>query len=76
LLPQRVEGLLVVSKANGGGLGMRTRHGIFLQGQAAGIAAAMAAKQGITPRQVDIHRLQSALKATVVEIPCAESKCC
>jgi hypothetical protein len=36
LLPQEVEGLLVVGKATAGGVQLRTAHGVLFQGQAAG----------------------------------------
>ncbi len=69
LLPERVEGLLVVGKASAGGRTLGTAHVVLFQGQAAGTAAALAAKDGITPRQVEIRKLQGALKATGVQIP-------
>ncbi len=69
LLPDQVEGLLVVGKASAGGAYLRTTHCTIFQGQAAGTAAALAVKEGLTPRKVDIARLQAALKADGVEIP-------
>jgi hypothetical protein len=68
-LPMKIEGLLVVGKATGGGRAMSTAHSILFQGQAAGTAAAMAVKQGIAPRDIDVSRLQLALKADGVHIP-------
>jgi len=68
LLPERVEGLLVVGKASAGGRTLGTAHVVLFQGQAAGTAAAMAAQQGIAPRKVDIAKLQAALKADGVEL--------
>ncbi len=68
-LPMKIEGLLVVGKATGGGRAMSTAHSILFQGQAAGTAAAMAIKQGILPRNIDVSRLQLALKADGVDIP-------
>jgi hypothetical protein len=69
LVPKSVEGLLVVGKATGGGVRMRTAHGVLFQGQAAGTAAAQAIKDGVTPRNVDIRKLQATLKADGVDLP-------
>jgi flavin-dependent dehydrogenase len=65
MLPQNVEGILVA------GIGISVLHDalpivrmqpdIQNQGYAAGIAAAMAAGQDITPRQVDVEQLQTKL---------------
>ncbi|MEO7297733.1 MAG: hypothetical protein ABI042_04045 [Verrucomicrobiota bacterium] len=41
----------------------------MFQGQAAGKEAAIAVQQNIAPRNVDIAKLQAALKAAGVEIP-------
>src|SRR5436190_7667217 len=46
LLPQKVEGLLVVGKAAGAAISLRPANGILFQGQAAGTAAALVAKDG------------------------------
>lgn len=69
LLPGRVEGLLVVGKASGGGRILGTAHTVLFQGQAAGTAAGMAAMQGTTPRQISVAELQDKLRATGVQIP-------
>jgi hypothetical protein len=69
LVPKKVQGLLVVGKATAGGAALRQAHGVLFQGQAAGTAAAMAVKQGVAPRHVDISQLQAALKADGVAIP-------
>lgn len=65
LLPRNLEGLLVA------GIGMsvhrdalplvRMQADIQNQGYAAGVAAAMAARQGITPRRIDVRALQKHL---------------
>jgi len=47
----------------------RAAHGVPFQGQAAGTAAAMAAKEGTGMTQVDVKQLQESLKAPVVTIP-------
>ncbi|MEP6663647.1 MAG: FAD-dependent oxidoreductase [Verrucomicrobiota bacterium] len=64
-----VENLFVVGKASGGGRVMGQAHCILFQGQAAGTAAAMCVKENLTPRKIDIAKLQAALKADGVEIP-------
>jgi hypothetical protein len=69
LVPDKVEGLLVVGKATAGGVHLRTAHGVLFQGQAAGTAAALAVKAGTTPRAVDIKKLQDSLRAAGVDIP-------
>lgn len=69
LVPKKIDGLLVVGKATAGGAGMRTAHAVLFQGQAAGTAAAMALKDEVPVRSVDIGKLQATLKADGVEIP-------
>jgi hypothetical protein len=69
LVPKNVEGLLVVGKATGGGVRMRTAHGVLFQGQAAGTAAVQAIKDGVNPRDIDIRKLQTTLKSDGVDIP-------
>jgi ribulose 1,5-bisphosphate synthetase/thiazole synthase len=69
LLPAGVEGLLVVGKTTAGGRTLGTAHVVLFQGQAAGAAAAIAARQNIAPRRVDIKQLQKALKDSGVELP-------
>lgn len=61
-LPQKVDGLLVTGRAciiqppN-----MRPRWKILLMGQAAGAAAALAARTGKAPRHIDVRELQRIL---------------
>lgn len=62
LLPQKAEGLLMAGRAaiiqppvN------RTRYKVMLMGQAAGLAAALAARDGVTPRQLNVQELQRLL---------------
>src|SRR5207248_3040444 len=68
-LPRGVEGLLVAGKASAGGLRLRAAHGLFLKGQAAGTAAALAARADTTPRRVDVKQVQALLKKGGVDIP-------
>jgi hypothetical protein len=67
LVPQRIDGLLVAGRtvssditANGT---LRGQASCILMGQAAGTAAALAAKAGVAPRRVDVAHLQKQLKA-------------
>jgi len=69
LLPEGADGLLVVGKSTAGGRTLGTAHVVLFQGQAAGIAAAMAARQAIPPRGLDIKQLQTALKNAGLDLP-------
>jgi hypothetical protein len=61
-LPRGVEGLLVTGRAAiVQPPCMRVRWIVFLMGQAAGAAAALAARAGTTPRSVDVKQLQQTL---------------
>ena len=65
-LPKGVEGLLVAGRliTSTWDAHMSTRNTVscMAQGQAVGTAAALAAKAGVTPRQVDIAKVRSTLK--------------
>ena len=62
LLPKEVEGLLVTGRAAIIQPPVtRTRWKVFLMGQAAGAAAALAAKGDVTPGKVDVKELQRLL---------------
>ena len=62
LLPKEVEGLLMAGRS-----GMiqppsnRNRWKVLLCGQAAGLAATLAARDGVTPREIDVKELQRIL---------------
>jgi len=61
-LPRGVEGLLVTGRsAIIRPPTTRTRWKVLLMGQATGLAAAMAATGGVTPREVNVKELQSVL---------------
>lgn len=66
LVPKKVDGLLVagrsVSATSEAAGAVRVMPPCMAMGQAAGIAAAMAAAQGVQPRQIDTDRLQEALR--------------
>jgi hypothetical protein len=71
LVPRRIENLLVGSgksvSCQPQGL-IRGMSGCMIVGQAAGVAAALAAKQHITPRALDVAALRSALAAQAVDL--------
>jgi hypothetical protein len=69
LVPRRVSNVLVVGKSTAAGLHLRQAHGVLFQGQAAGLAAAMAAKEGVGVGRIDVGKLQRELKAAGVTIP-------
>lgn len=66
LLPKKVEGLLVagrsLSATSDAAGAVRVMPPVMAMGQAAGTAAAIAIKDGTTPRNVDISKLVSTLK--------------
>ena len=62
LLPRRVEGLLAAGRsAHRKPPNLRTRWSVMMMGQAAGVAAALSAQEGIYPRQLDVKKLQRVL---------------
>jgi hypothetical protein len=72
LVPREIDGVLVAGRC------MSTTHeaqGVIrnippclITGQAAGIAAALAAKKGVKPRKLDIHLLRESLKKQGIKI--------
>ena len=71
-LPKGVEGLLVTGRsACIGPTVNRTRYKMLLMGQAAGVAAALAATSNVTPRNVDLPALQRIL-TTKYHVPTEE----
>lgn len=72
LVPLEVEGLLVAGRAISGThrahASYRVMNICMPMGQAAGIAAALCAKDGILPRKLDYHRVQSELTALGVDL--------
>jgi hypothetical protein len=67
ILPQRIENLFVVgrcaSMSHEGQSSARVSGPCFVMGQAAGTAADLALREGVTPRQVDVAALQDQLEA-------------
>jgi hypothetical protein len=69
LLPKGVDGLLAAGKsAVQRGPQIRQRHTVQLMGQAAGVAAALAVKHSVQPRDVDVAELQQILHALDPEL--------
>ena len=66
LLPRNVDGLLLACRALSitydAHMEFRMQNDMQRIGEAAGVAAAMAAKMGVSPREIDIKELQSVLK--------------
>lgn len=66
LLPRNVENLLVAGRCVSADRmvhgSIRVMPACFITGQAAGMAAALAARQGKTPRQIDVPELLAELK--------------
>lgn len=62
MLPKKIENLLVAGKCASGSTYVRAIPSIWAMGQAAGTAAALACRKGVTPRQLDISDLQETLR--------------
>jgi len=68
LVPRRVDGLLATGRsAMPYGPNFRVRCNMLLNGQAAGVAAALATRAGVSPRDLDVKALQRIL---VHELSC------
>jgi len=67
LVPQRIYNLLIsgrcISATHEGMAGARVMGTCMAIGQAAGTAAALAVKHGVSPREVNVEELQRVLKA-------------
>ena len=66
LLPVRVENLLVAGRCGSatflGHAAGKSMGNMMAVGQAAGVAAALCAAQGVTPRELDVKQLQAVLR--------------
>jgi len=68
LIPKKVDGLIATGKsAMPYGPNFRVRYNMLLNGQAAGVAAALCVKDGVQPRDLDVKKLQNIL---VNELAC------
>jgi len=65
MVPKKIEGLLAVGRSASGipDTLLRNRTAVQHMGEVGGIAAAMAAKAGVTPRNLDVKKLQARLLA-------------
>jgi hypothetical protein len=63
MVPKKIDGLLAVGRSAAGipDTLLRNRTAIQHMGEVGGIAAAMAVKQGVTPRKLDVKALQRTL---------------
>jgi hypothetical protein len=62
LVPKKVDGLLAAGRSSFiYGPNFRVRYSALLSGQAAGVAAALCARQNVQPRNLDVKKLQGAL---------------
>jgi hypothetical protein len=63
MIPKQLDGLMAVGRSASGipDTLLRNREGVMYMGQAAGTAAAMAARASISPRDIDIRQLQKRL---------------
>ncbi len=62
LLPKGVDGLIAAGRSGMVyGPNLRARYSVMLDAQAAGVAAALCAADGIQPRQLDVRKLQRIL---------------
>ena len=66
LIPKNVDGLLIACRAISitydAHMEFRMQNDMQRIGEAAGVAAAMAVKKGASPREIDVKKLQSAMK--------------
>jgi len=73
LIPQKLENVLVagrcVSTDRAMQASIRVMPGCYITGQAAGVAAALAARNGITTRQLQVAELQKLLKEMGAYLP-------
>ena len=61
-LPKKVDGLLMAGRSSlSVPNGNRSRYKIMLMGQVAGLAAALAARDGVSPKAIDVRELQRTL---------------
>jgi hypothetical protein len=69
MLPPKINNLLAVGKSSAGGIKFRTHMLSVTMGQGAGIAAAVAVKEGTTAKDVPIRKVQAELRKNGIAIP-------
>lgn len=62
MVPKKVENLLVAGKCASGAVYVRSIVSCMAMGQAAGTAAALASRKGVSPQRIDIKDLQASLR--------------
>jgi len=72
ILPEKIDGLLMagrcISATHVGAAGGKSMGNCMATGHAAGLAAALCAKKGCLPRNLDVAALQAALRAAGVNL--------
>jgi hypothetical protein len=72
LLPRQIENLLVAGRCGSatflGHAAGKSMGNMMALGQAAGVAAALCAAEGVTPRQLDVSHLQRVLRSMGVQL--------
>ena len=68
LLPPKIDNLLTVGRS-AAGQSLRYVAGVFIMGQAGGTAAAICVRDRVSPRKLDVSKLQSELRSCGVRIP-------
>jgi ribulose 1,5-bisphosphate synthetase/thiazole synthase len=72
IVPEEIDGLLMagrcISATHVGAMAGKSMGNCMATGHAAGMAAAICAKKGIKPREVDVRELQDALRADRVDL--------
>jgi hypothetical protein len=69
MVPEKLSNLLAVGKSSAGGAAFRTHMLSVIMGQAAGTAAALAAKEQVSVRDIPIRKLQAQLRAAGIDLP-------
>jgi ribulose 1,5-bisphosphate synthetase/thiazole synthase len=69
MVAEKIQNLLAVGKSSSGGKALRTHMLSVIMGQAAGTAAAMAAKENVAVKDVPIRKLQAQLRADGIDLP-------
>lgn len=69
MLANKLDNLLAVGKSSSGGIRFRTHNVTMIMGQAAGTAAGVAVADGVSPREVNIRKVQAKLRGAGVGLP-------
>ncbi len=69
MVADKIDNLLAVGKSADGGIKFRTHMLAVIMGQGAGTAAAVAVKDNVKPRDVDIRKVQAELRKAGIPLP-------